>query len=147
MGRCCERQETTGTRKTYSAFGKFLGFGCIRGQQLEADTVPRLFASYFSTIELQQVHQWEVEDVVVAWPNLSLLRFTWYPAKSKMLPVVSLLHDSEPPTVVSNAIFISAGGFCRQMFAENSKGHKRTMLVPQDSSLISAWYHLFTFFK
>ena len=105
------------------------------------------FASYFSTIELQQVHQWEVEDVVVAWPNLSLLRFTWYPAKSKMLPVVSLLHDSEPPTVVSNAIFISAGGFCRQMFAENSKGHKRTMLVPQDSSLISAWYHLFTFFK
>lgn len=110
---------------TYSAFGKFLGFGCIRGQQLEADTVPRLFASYFSTIELQQVHQWEVEDVVVAWPNLSLLRFTWYPAKSKMLPVVSLLHDSEPPTVVSNAILFRRGAFvgkCSQRIQKDIKG-------------------------
>ena len=30
-----------------------------------------LLQAIFSTIELQQVHQWEVEDVVVAWPNLS----------------------------------------------------------------------------
>ena len=45
------------------------------------------FCKLCFAIELQQVHQWEVEDVVVAWPNLSfavLLSFSLFPAKSKI---------------------------------------------------------------
>ena len=78
-----------------------------------------LLQAIFSTIELQQVHQWEVEDVVVAWPNLSFALLHLVSGK-----VGNRKHDWK------QCKSILAGGFCRQMFATKSQGHARTMLVP-----------------
>ena len=75
-----------------------------------------LLQAIFSTIELQQVHQWEVEDVVVAWPNLSFALLHLVSGK-----VGNRKHDCN----ASNASLFWRGAFvgkCSQRIHKDMQG-------------------------
>ena len=80
-----------------------------------------LLQTIFSTIELQQVHQWEVEDVVVAWPNLSFALLHLVPGK-----VGNRKHDCN----ASNASLFWRGAFVGKCSQRIHKDMQGLLLVP-----------------